>query len=331
MRAVNLLPPDTRGASKASAELGAGPEATGGAGAFVVLGVLAACVAGVAGHVLINNTIKQRQADLTEVTQRAQALQSQANQLKPYADFDSMAKARVQTVKDLAGSRFDWEQTLRDLARAIPADVTLKSLTGDISTDAGGGGSTLRTAIAAPAITIAGLRPRAARGRPPDGAPARHRRGHPRVAQQVDRREDRRRGRRRRRDGDRAAQRHAVRRRASVPSFEMVMFFEKDAAAVATTPTTSSGTVSATPTPTPTADARGRHGGHRPRPRPRPPAPGRGDPVSRYTRIADRGRRLRPAPSTATGRSTSRPSAPRPPSSSRRSPRRRPSSRRPRR
>ena len=159
MRAVNLLPPDTRGASKASAELGAGPEATGGAGAFVVLGVLAACVAGVAGHVLINNTIKQRQADLAEVTQRAQALQSQANQLKPYADFDSMAKARVQTVKDLAGSRFDWEQTLRDLARAIPANVTLKSLTGDISTDAGGGGSTLRTAIAAPAITITGCAP----------------------------------------------------------------------------------------------------------------------------------------------------------------------------
>ena len=119
MRAVNLLPPDTRGASKASAELGAGPEATGGAGAFVVLGVLAACVAGVAGHVLTNNTIKQRQADLTQVTARAQALQSQANQLKPYADFDATAKARVQTVKDLAGSRFDWEQVAEGYAELL--------------------------------------------------------------------------------------------------------------------------------------------------------------------------------------------------------------------
>ena len=161
MRAVNLLPPDTRGASKASAELGAGPEATGGAGAFVVLGVLAACVAGVAGHVLTNNTIKQRQADLAEVTSAPAGARSQAAQLKPYADFDAMAKARVQTVKDLAGSRFDWEQALRDLSRAIPADVTLKSLTGDISTGAGGGGSPLRSAIAAPAITITGLRARA--------------------------------------------------------------------------------------------------------------------------------------------------------------------------
>ena len=255
MRAVNLLPPDTRGASKASAELGAGPEATGGAGAFVVLGVLAACVAGVAGHVLINNTIKQRQADLTQVTQRAQALQSQANQLKPYADFDSMAKARVQTVKDLAGSRFDWEQALRDLSRAIPADITLKSLTGDISTGAGGGGSALRTAISAPAITIEGCAPAQrevarlmARLHDIDGVT--------RVslskstAELID--ETGLSGG----DASEVEQRNATPcGTGKRPNFELVMFFEKDAAAVATTPTTSSGTVSSTPTPTPTPSA----------------------------------------------------------------------------
>jgi Tfp pilus assembly protein PilN len=249
VRAVNLLPPDTRGASKASAELGAGPEATGGAGAFVVLGVLAACVAGVAGHVLTNNTIKQRQADLTQVTQRAQALQSQANQLKPYADFDSMAKARVQTVKDLAGSRFDWEQTLRDLARAIPADITLTSLDGDIAVGAGGGGSQLRSAISAPAITITGCAPQQRE-----------------VARLMARLHDI--------DGvtrvslskstatlvEKTSGTTAIQQRLAAPcgvgkrpTFEMVMFFEQDAAAVATAPTTSTGTVSATPTPTPTA------------------------------------------------------------------------------
>ena len=252
MRAVNLLPPDTRGASKASAELGAGPEATGGAGAFVVLGVLAACVAGVAGHVMTDNTIKQRQADLTQVTQRAQALQSQANQLKPYADFDASAKARMQTVKDLAGSRFDWEQVLRDLSRAIPAAVTLKSLTGDISTDAGGGGSQLRSAIPAPAITIEGCAPAQrevarlmARLHDIDGVT--------RVslsksaAESVDNAGS----------NNKATE---IELRNTIPcglgkrpAFEMVMFFEQDAAAVATTPTTASGSVSATPTPTPTA------------------------------------------------------------------------------
>ncbi|HEX6024360.1 MAG TPA: hypothetical protein VFZ00_20395, partial [Solirubrobacter sp.] len=89
MRAVNLLPTDLRGASKATAERGAGPEATGGAGAFVVLGVLAACVAGVAGVVLTDNTIKQRNADLDRVAQEQQALQAQVTKLKPYADFDA--------------------------------------------------------------------------------------------------------------------------------------------------------------------------------------------------------------------------------------------------
>jgi Tfp pilus assembly protein PilN len=255
VRAVNLLPPDTRGASKASAELGAGPEAAGGAGAFVVLGVLAACVAGVAGHVLINNTIKQRQVDLVEVPPRAQALQSQANQLKPYADFDATAKARVQTVRDLAGSRFDWEQSLRDLARAIPANVTLKSLMGDISTGAGGGGSALRSTISAPAITIEGCAPGQrevarlmARLHDIDGVT--------RVslsksnAVSIDA------------EGVAGGDASALEQRNSTPcgigkrpSFEMVMFFEKDAAAVATTPTTASGTVSATPTPTPAPSA----------------------------------------------------------------------------
>src|SRR3954447_6388748 len=141
MRAVNLLPPDTRGASKVSADLGAGPEAKGGAGPFVVLGVLAACVAGAAGYVLTENTIKQRSADLAEVTVTQQALQSQANQLKPYADYDSMAKARIQTVRDLATSRFDWEQALRDLSRAIPQDVALSTLTGATTAPGAGTGA----------------------------------------------------------------------------------------------------------------------------------------------------------------------------------------------
>ena len=254
MRAVNLLPTDLRGASKATAERGAGPEATGGAGAFVVLGVLAACVAGVAGYVLTDNTIKQRKADLAEVTARQQALQSQAAQLKPFADFDTTAKARVQTVRDIAGSRFDWEQALRDLARAVPADVTLKSLAGDISTDAGSSSSPLRSAISAPALTIQGCAP-----------------GQTQVARLMARLRDI--------DGvtrvslsksaaetitaNNVSGSSTEKRNAAPcgtgkrPGFEMVMFFEKATAAVATTPTTSSGSVgaTATPTPTPTATA----------------------------------------------------------------------------
>ncbi|WP_028065449.1 PilN domain-containing protein [Solirubrobacter soli] len=253
MRAVNLLPPDTRGASKVSADLGAGPEAKGGAGPFVVLGVLAACVAGAAGYVLTDNTVKQRQTDLAQAQARQTALQNQAAKLKPYADFDASARARVQTVKDLAGSRFDWEQTLRDLSRAIPQDVTLKSLEGDISSS-GGGGSALRGAISSPAITVQGCAP-----------------GQTQVARLMARlgdidgvtrvslanstsalvEEPQQPGRTAK---ERLAQRNSLPCGAGKrPAFQIVMFFEKATAAVSTTPTTSTGQVGPTPTPSPTA------------------------------------------------------------------------------
>jgi Tfp pilus assembly protein PilN len=156
VRAVNLLPPDFAGAPKASGDQGARPEATGGAGPFVVLGVLAACVAGTAGYVLTNNTIKQRTADLASVEARSQAIKAKAEQLRPFADFGAIANARVATVRDLATSRFDWEQVLRDLSRAIPADVALKDITGDLSQSTGG---SVRGAVAAPAITLHGCAP----------------------------------------------------------------------------------------------------------------------------------------------------------------------------
>jgi Tfp pilus assembly protein PilN len=257
VRAVNLLPPDTRGASKSSAEL-ATPEAKGGAGAFVVLGVLAACVAGVAGVVLTDNTIKQRTADLDVVAQQQQTLQAQVTKLKPYADFDAAAKARVQTVRDLAGSRFDWEQALRDLSRAIPQDVTLKQLSGDISTDAGGQGGSLRGAISAPAITLTGCAPGQtqvarlmARLRDIDGVT--------RVslsssaAELVEKENTT-------SDSGGSALDSRLAAPCGVgkkPAFEVVMFFEGDAAKVATTPVTATGTVSETPTPTPTPTPEG--------------------------------------------------------------------------
>jgi Tfp pilus assembly protein PilN len=159
MKAINLLPPDLRGTPK-----GASPKAKptavtdepGGIGAFVVLGALAACVAALAAYVLTTNTVKDRTAQLETVTAEATAATQRINQLKPYAEFQEMAETRIQTVKDLASSRFDWEQALRDISRAVPADVTLTSLNGTIAGGAGTGGSSVRTAIAAPAIELKG-------------------------------------------------------------------------------------------------------------------------------------------------------------------------------
>ena len=155
MKAINLLPPDSRGLPKSGApKVATAPEEPAGIGAFVLLGALALCAAALAAYVLTTNTVKDRQAQLDAVTVQAQTVAQRAAQLKPYADFQQMAETRIQTVKDLAASRFDWEQALRDISRAIPADVTLTNLDGSISS--AGGGSSVRGAIEAPAIELKG-------------------------------------------------------------------------------------------------------------------------------------------------------------------------------
>jgi len=155
MKAVNLLPPDLRSGPKGPAPaVSAGKETAGGPGPFIVLGALALCVAMLAGYVLTSNTVKSRESELAGVIARSEATNRQVAALRPYADFQSLAEARIATVRDLATSRFDWEQALRDMARVVPADVTLASMEGTVSSETGGGGT--RGALNVPAIEISG-------------------------------------------------------------------------------------------------------------------------------------------------------------------------------
>jgi Tfp pilus assembly protein PilN len=254
VRAVNLLPPDLRGASKTTAELSVASEASGGAGPFVVLGVLAACVAGATGYVLAGNTVKQRQAELTSVTAQQQALAARVAALKPYADFDAKAKSTTQTVRDLATARFDWQNVLSDVARAVPANVHLKSLSGDVNADTGSSDDPLRGSISAPAITLQGCAP-----------------GQTDVARLM--------ARLRNVDGvtrvslsksenadttaistgttDRAARNAAPCGTGNHPAFQMVAFFEHAAAAVSAPTAGSSSATTPAATPTPTATPAG--------------------------------------------------------------------------
>ena len=153
MKAVNLLPPDMRSAGRSKAS---GPEPAGGSGPFVVLGALALCVLAMTAYVLAGNTVEKRESELARVSAEHQAALTQAAALKPYGDFQNMAIRRVETVSSLAALRFDWEQGLRDVSRALPGDVTLSSLDGSISVEGAAGGSALRGAIASPAITLKG-------------------------------------------------------------------------------------------------------------------------------------------------------------------------------
>ena len=103
MKAINLLPPDSRGLPKSGApKVAAAPEEPAGIGVFVLLGALALCVAALAAYVLTTNSVKDRQAQLDATTAQAEVVAQRVAQLKPYADFQQMAETRIQTVKDLA-------------------------------------------------------------------------------------------------------------------------------------------------------------------------------------------------------------------------------------
>jgi Tfp pilus assembly protein PilN len=132
-------------------------------GTYAVLGVLAAVVVVVVAYVLAGNAVNSRKTQLTRVSAQATTVEQQAAALKPYQQFAALQAARVKTVASLAASRFDWERVMSELARALPDDVWLTSLTGTVAPgvsldDASSAGDTgsLRSAVQSPAVELVG-------------------------------------------------------------------------------------------------------------------------------------------------------------------------------
>jgi Tfp pilus assembly protein PilN len=156
VRAVNLIPTDSR-------RTGGGPSIAPQSPAILVLGLLAVAVAFVTIYVLTSNTISSRKANLAQIQAEVAQQQAESARLANYAQFAQLAQARVQTVRQIAATRFDWHGALSDLAKVVPANTSLQSLTGTVSPSAGGAGAGggavgagLRSAISAPAFEMAG-------------------------------------------------------------------------------------------------------------------------------------------------------------------------------
>ncbi len=155
MRAVNLIPADSRGRG------GSRGASTGMAlPVYVLLGFLGAAVALVTLYVLANNSISSRTATLNNL--KAQVTQEQAamTRLGEFTKFASLAQTRVSTVKAIAAARFDWHAALSDLAKVVPANTTLQTVSGTVVPGASAGGSggsgALRSDITAPAFELTG-------------------------------------------------------------------------------------------------------------------------------------------------------------------------------
>jgi hypothetical protein len=147
MRAVNLIPAESR-----SGVPGAGRS---GGGVYAVLGLLAglailALLYGVAHH-----QISDRRAQAVSLTARAQAAQAEAAQLAPYTSFTALRQQRIDAVSQLVDARFDWAHAFHELGRVLPRDAAISSLDGTVGSTAASSGSAPATPATAGSSTTA--------------------------------------------------------------------------------------------------------------------------------------------------------------------------------
>jgi Tfp pilus assembly protein PilN len=126
------------------------------------VGLLVVVLALVTLYVMASNSVAQRQGQLAGLQQKLTETQALATKLAGYTKFAELAKARVDTVRQIAASRFGWEMALSDLSRVVPANTSLTSLSATVSPSSGvaGGASAatggLRGDISAPAFELQG-------------------------------------------------------------------------------------------------------------------------------------------------------------------------------
>jgi Tfp pilus assembly protein PilN len=153
MKAVNLIPTDERRG-------GGGAAGRSGGLVYVVLGGLAAFVVLAGLWVAAGRQVDDRRTQLAQVKSQADAAQAKADELAAYSRFATVAESRLQTVQQLASSRFDWSHTLREIGRVVPSDVALESLEGTVAPAATGQpAAQTGTAAGGPTLKIAGCTP----------------------------------------------------------------------------------------------------------------------------------------------------------------------------
>jgi Tfp pilus assembly protein PilN len=154
VRAVNLIPAESRGRSR-------GPATGMQVPVYILLGLLTVAVALVTVYVLTNNSITSQTAKLTSLKAQVVQEQTTANRLGEFSKFSQLAQTRIGTVQSIAAARFDWHTALADLAKVVPANTTLTSVNGTVVPGASAGGSgiaggAVRADVIAPAFELAG-------------------------------------------------------------------------------------------------------------------------------------------------------------------------------
>ena len=163
MNPVNLLPAKHRPRTPTGGQQGS---------AYVVVGILGALLVLVVFYVLTINGVNSRKEQVAAAKAETAELQAQAGELSAYGNFAAVKEQRIQSVKQLADGRIDWERLTRGLARLLPNKVWLisagASATGNPTVGGGGAAPTAPStsgsgsesgAAAMPKVALAGCAP----------------------------------------------------------------------------------------------------------------------------------------------------------------------------
>jgi Tfp pilus assembly protein PilN len=131
MNAVNLLPAKHRPRTPTGGMQGS---------SYAVIGVLGVVCVMVLLFVLTSNGISSDKQAISRTQAETAQAKKQAEQLAPYGNFIQVKEQRVNSVKQLATGRIDWERLARGLAHLLPKDVWLISANAAASGQKAGAG-----------------------------------------------------------------------------------------------------------------------------------------------------------------------------------------------
>lgn len=151
MKPVNLIPVEERRNTSVAGR--------SGGGVYVLLGALALVVVLASAYAIAGRQIADKRSELAGVTAEATRVEAEAARLQAYQRFATLRDKRTETVTSLARSRFDWAGSLREVARTVPAGVSLTALAGTVAPGVNVEGATtdaLRAALPNPALVLQG-------------------------------------------------------------------------------------------------------------------------------------------------------------------------------
>jgi Tfp pilus assembly protein PilN len=153
---VNLLPAKHRPRTPSGGQQGS---------AYVVVGILGLLLLLIVFYVLTVNGVNSRRDQVARTKAETAQAEARASALSPYGDFSKIKATRVQSVRQLADGRIDWERLTRGLARVLPNGVWLTAASASASGSPSAAGATGAapttgaSAAAGPSVQLSGCAP----------------------------------------------------------------------------------------------------------------------------------------------------------------------------